>query len=105
MIKIEKPFIVVDDSFATLQTYITIDENRRLIWFRVKRKWEQYLCDERADAFVIAILNYAIRNRHDIISDAPISEDLYYNIDTYLIDALVEYNPLFYRTKISADYA
>lgn len=105
MIKIEKPFIVVDDSFATLQTYITIDENRRLIWFRVKRKWEQYLCDERADAFVIAILNYAIRNRHDIISDAPISEDLYYNIDTYLIDALVEYNPLFYRTKISAPVA
>lgn len=105
MIKIEKPFIVSDSSFATLQAYISIDENRQLIWFRVEKKLEQYLCDERADAFVIAVLNYAMRNGHDIISDAPISEDLYYNIDTYLIDGLTEYNPSFYRTKISAPVA
>lgn len=105
MIRIETPKVISDSETAILEVYINIDNKREKIWFKVDKKYEQYLCYERSDAFVIAVLNFAMRNRHDIICDAPISEDLYYNIDKYLIDAISSYNPLFYRTKIEANIA
>lgn len=105
MIRIETPKVISDSETAILEVYINIDNKREKVWFKVDKKYEQYLCYERSDAFVIAVLNFAMRNRHDIICDAPISEDLYYNIDKYLIDAISSYNPLFYRTKIEANIA
>lgn len=103
MIHIEKPFVTLDDASAKLSAYISIDGKREEVWFSVDKKYGQYLCHERGDAFVLLVLNYAMRNGHDIISEAPIGEYLYYNINTYLIDALCEYNRHFYRTIIKAD--
>lgn len=105
MIKIEKPQIKSDELTATLQTYVTIDSKRELIWFEVDKKYKSYLCYERGDAFVIAVLNYAMRNGHNIESEAPLSEELYYNMETYLINALVNYNSHFHRTQINAPIA
>lgn len=103
MIRIEKPQIVSDSCYATLSTFIDIDGVRKELWFRVEKEFEQYLCYERGDAYVIAVLNYAMRNHHDIECAVPISEDIYYNIDKYLIDALAVYNKKFYRPIISAE--
>lgn len=102
MIKIEKPYITYDANFATLNAFLSIDDVRENVWFRVERDYGKYLCDERGDAYLIAVLNYAMRNGHDIISEAPITEDLLYQVETYLIDGLAEYNPKFYRPKITA---
>lgn len=52
---------------------------------------------------MIAVLNYAMRNHHDIVSEAPLTEDLYYNIDKYLVDAIAQYNSDFYRPQITAE--
>lgn len=105
MIKIGKPQVKSDASTATLFTNITIDGNCKEVWFRVDKKYEEYLCYERGDAFVIAVLNYAMRNHHDIVSEAPLTEDLYYNIDKYLVDAIAQYNADFYRPLITAEVA
>lgn len=103
MIKIEKPFIENDDKYATLNSYITIDGEKKLLWFKVGIEYKNYLCYERGDAFLIAVLNYAQRNRHDIQIEAPITEELLYNIETYLLDSLTKYNPDFYRPIIKAE--
>lgn len=105
MIKIGKPQVKSDATTATLFTDITIDGVCKEVWFRVDKKYEEYLCHERGDAFVIAVLNYAMRNHHDIVSEAPLTEDLYYNIDKYLVDAIAQYNKNFYRPQITADVA
>ena len=105
MIKIEKPQVRVESATATLFAYVTIDSVRKEVWFKVDKKYEEYLCYERGDAFVIAVLNFAMRNHHDIVSEAPLSEDLYYNIDKYLLDAIAQYNKDFYRPQITADVA
>ena len=102
MIKIEQPRVVSNSDEARLETYISIDGKRSKIWFSVDKEYESYLCWERSDAYVIAVLNYAMRNGHDIECDAPLSEDLYYNLDKYLIDAIKQYNPVFYRPTIKA---
>ena len=103
MIKIEKPQVRVDGATATLFAYVIIDSVSKEVWFKVDKKYEEYLCYERGDAFVIAGLNFAMRNHHDIVSEAPLSEDLYYNIDKYLLDAIAQYNKDFYRPQITAD--
>lgn len=105
MIKIGKPQVKSDASTATLFTDITIDGDSKEVWFKVDKKYGAYLCYERGDAFVIAVLNYAMRNHHDIVSEAPLTEDLYYNIDKYLVDAIAQYNSNFYRPQITAEVA
>ena len=102
MIRIEQPQLVSNENESRLETYVSIDGDRKKIWFSVDKEYEPYLCWERSDAYVIAVLNYAMRNGHDIECDAPLTEDLYYNIDKYLIDAIKQYNPNFYRPNISA---
>ena len=103
MIHFSKPYVVEVANKAILKCEVSIDNKKDTIWFSVDQKYGQYLCYERSDAFVIAVLNYAMRNNHDIMCDVPISEDLYYNIDKYLIDAIVRYNPSWYRPVIIAD--
>ena len=74
MIRIEKPFIIQEEGKSVLNAYVTIGEKREKIWFKVDEIFGQYLCYERGDAYLIAVLNYAMRNGHDIVSDAPITE-------------------------------
>lgn len=105
MIRIEKPFIEYDGNYAILNTFISIDKKREKLWFKVDHKFGQYLCDERGDAYLVAVLHYAMTHGHDIEVEAPVTEDLLYNIDTYLIDGLVCYNADYYRTHIKADVA
>lgn len=89
----------------TLKVEVEIDGRNSLLWFQVDSEFGPYLCVERSDAFVIAVLNYAMRYGHDIQCETPLTEDLYYNLEKYLIDALVNYNPHFYRTRIQAPIA
>ena len=47
-----------------------------------------YLCDSRSDAFVVALLWYALMTGADIEYEAPISEQLYFGITELLIPAV-----------------
>ena len=105
MIHFHRPYIENEAGKAILKCAVEVDGKEDTIWFSVDWKYGRYLCHERSDAYVISVLNYAMRNNHDIICDAPISEDLYYNIDKYLIDAIVKYNPAWHRPQITADVA
>lgn len=103
MITIEKPEVIYLDDKARLQAQFNIDGEHKLIWFEVEKKYSEYLCFERSDAFVIGVLNYAMRNGHDITCKAPMGEDLYYQITTYLIDAIYKGSSKLYKTKIIAE--
>lgn len=103
MIIIEKPEVHIIDGKARLQTNIDIDGQKKFIWFEVNEKYGEYLCFERSDAFVIALLNYAMREGHDITCKAPMGEELYYQITTYLIDAVYKGSRKMYNTQIISD--
>lgn len=102
MIHIGRPSIKEEDQYAILENVISIDGRPSTLWFKVDNKYSDYLCDERGDAYLIAVLNYAMANRHDITIDIPVSESLVYNLEKYLIDALVENNAQYYRPQITA---
>ncbi len=103
MIKFGRPVIETSDTKAILKNKVEINGKEDEIWFSVDKIYEQYLCDERGDAYLIASLNYAMRNHHDLEFDVPITAQLLFNIQTYLIPALRETNPNFYAPKIIAE--
>ena len=59
-----------------------------------------YLDTDRADAFVVGLLHYAMEHKYDIRSDVPISEDLYYNLEFHFIDAIAHEGSGLYRTRL-----
>ena len=103
MITIHTPQLVENEK-SRLQTIIEVDGQTKTVWFEVDKKYGKYLCYERCDAFLVGLLHYAICNDHDIRCLSPLSEDLYYQIDTYIINALNKGNKQFFRKiKIFAD--
>lgn len=55
------------------------------VWYEVDFKYEQYLCLERSDAFVLAILYFAMITGEDIECKGVVSEEFLHNVNTYLI--------------------
>lgn len=102
MITVNIPHLRSEGNQAVLVDTIVIDGAEKELWFKVDKKYSEYLCTERGDAYLIAVLNYAMVNRHDITVKVPVSEDLLYNVERYLMDALIENNPAYYRPVIDA---
>lgn len=105
MIRIGKPYIREEGDCAILENNIEIDDSHDIVWFKVDRKYKDFLCTERDDAYLIACLNYAMLHGHDIECESPITESLLFKINTYLIPALIENNPHFHNVQISCDVA
>ena len=131
MIKIGKPFIVVDDKYAYLKAKVEISDDTSAayltaskvikkvhwrtsenypplewksddsgLWFAVPVEYKDYLCVERSDAFVVAMLWYAMITGSDIESIAPMSEKMVFHITRYLIPALCTDENGYRRIKI-----
>lgn len=70
-------------------------------WFEYPAAYQEYLCTERCDAFVIALLPYAMKHGLDIQSDIPLSEQLYYQINVYYIPVLSKYQKEFQKISLT----
>jgi hypothetical protein len=60
----------------------------RSLWFEVDHKYEEYLSTERADAFLVALLPFAMLNNLNMRVDASVSEKLIYQVKTILVPTL-----------------
>ena len=60
------------------------------LWFSVPVKYAEYLCPERSNAFVIALLWYAMVAQSDICFEAPMSRQLYDGLTQKLIPAVMK---------------
>ena len=103
MIKICTPKIInFDDNHSRLSCDIYVDNEKRNVWFEVEKEYEQYLCFERSDAFLIGLLSWAMRSGHDIECSIPVTDELLYNIEEYLIPSLTKYSQALNKIKIEA---
>ena len=97
MIKINCPDIIKTATGARLQAEVEVDGIKKVLWYEVESKYAKYLTNERADAFVVGLLWYALKYQHDIRILAPMSERLYYSINKYLAPLMAEirgYKPI-----------
>lgn len=103
MIKIGQPYLIEKDNKVRVVSDIMIDGETCPLWAEVDKKYAQYICYEHSDAFVVALLHYAITNNQDIVCEAPMNEDLYYQISTYTIDALTKWSPNMHKITLEAE--
>lgn len=110
MITIEK--ISVEDFVATINTQekkgarltcsIDIDGKKDTLFFECEEKWKKYLLTERADAFVVLLLPVAMREKHDIVSNLPVTEKLKENLEKMFIPTLCANDKSLYSPTITA---
>lgn len=73
------------------------------LWYEVEKKYEKYLCHERADAFLIAILLFAMEHNQDIkIINTPVSAKLLFNLTNYVLPTISKANPKYHQIEITA---
>jgi hypothetical protein len=102
MIKIENIHIENLGKKSRLVFDYSINLKPSQVWFEVDSEYEEYLCTERCDAFIIGILPFAMKNGFDIISDVPITEELLYKLNENLIPLLSKYDKHLSHIKITA---
>ena len=105
MLLIKKPYIKRMDRKSRIYCDIFVDDDCRSVWFEVDKQYEKYLCTERSDAYLIGLLNWAMREGHDIKCEVPVTEELLYNINNYLIPTLVSYGESLKSIKIVSGIA
>lgn len=104
MIYVHKASILHEDDKIRINCDIYIDAEKRSLYFIVDSFYEKYITADRADAFLVMLFYFAMRDGHDISFESPLSEQLLYQIQVYLIDALHKANPSFRRIKITCPY-
>lgn len=105
MIVIGQPCIVHDKSTDRVVSDIVVNGQTTSVWFEVPKEYGQYLAYERSDAFLIGMLSIAIRKHHDIQCEAPVTEELLYQLQTILIPSLVKNGNNLHPVKIVAKTA
>ncbi len=102
---IGKPWVEKGDKYALQYCKVSLGETERTIYFQLETEFSDFLCFERGDAYLIGLLNLAMRERCDIFSDVPLTRELVHQIKTELIPALVKYAPQLYSPEIHAELA
>ena len=105
MIKIYRPIITIENERAKLSARVFIDGSVKFCHAIVDKEYAKYLCDERSDAFLIGLLHRAMRYNHDIVCEAPVSEELLYGIRNFLIPNLANNCERLHHINITADAA
>lgn len=82
-IHIGKPYITEKDNCVQLCADITRPAGEFTYWFEFPKEYEQYLCTERSNAFVLAVLEYAMVADCDIKCETPLDEALHYQLTNY----------------------
>ncbi len=102
-IKISKPYIEEIDSEVRLCSDLDIAEKKYKQFFSVDKKYGKYLVDDRADAFFVSLFMFAMKNGMDIISEAPITKKLLWQIKNYLMPMIVSNIDKYQMINIMAD--
>lgn len=105
IIHIGKPRLENSGDKARVVADITIDDQSHPLWFEVDQSYREYLCFERSDAFLLAMLYKAIHEGYDIVCEEVVTEDLLHNIEHVLIDGVVKAVKGAYRPSVICETA
>ncbi len=102
MLNIGKLYLRTVDHQTRLCADISLNGRGITLWFGVDAAYGEYLCSERSDAFVVAMLSSAMRGGHSIHCETPMSERLHYQLERYLIPSMSAADAHYHSIKIDA---
>ena len=93
VLRLSKPTIrQVDDEKVRLCCDVLEGDTLHSLYYETDHAYEKYLCFERSDSFVLAVLPYALREGLDIVCEAPVTEGLLHNLNIILLPLVVKYD-------------
>ena len=102
MLNIGKLYLQHTDGQVRLCADIALNGRGTTLWFGVDEKQADYLCHDRSDAFVMALLPTAMRTGQDIVCQTPMSERLHYQLEQLLIPSVCAAGTLYHPIHIQA---
>ena len=87
MITISRPVITGNKTMST----VTVDDKKFECWFETDHEFAGYLSD-LTDPFVIGLLPGAMKGHHDIVCEGKLTDELYFNLVSMFIPAVVKYD-------------
>ena len=105
MLTIYPPEIIERENETVLQAAFECGNTKDTLWFSTTKDFGRYLCHERGDAFLVAMLLYAMKRGVDIRILAPISERLYYTLTKHFVKVIADMFPGYHRVQIIAEIA
>jgi len=103
MITIGMPRIEEKTRNAVLSANISLYQEDFDIWYSVPIEYREYLCKEKSDAFLVAMLVFAMSKGEDVKCEQAVSEKLYFSLIKYLIPFLNRINPDLKKINIICD--
>lgn len=105
LMTIGKSYIIDLGSVVRLCADINLGEETKPYYFEVDKKYEHYLCIDRADPFLLALIYYAQTKGYNIKCIQPVSERLLYQLQTYYLPITSKCHKSYEQDiKISAEY-
>ena len=104
-INLQTPYVVKENTLSRLCCEYEYNNKKSSIWFEVSNEYTDYLCFERCDAFVIGLLDFAMRHGCNIKSEAPISDYLLYQLEKYVLAVFSKSSDKMFCVKIDAPIA
>lgn len=90
----------MNDGKVRLCAELNIEGALQTLYFEVDEKWKPYLVTENSDAFILGILEKAMKNSWDVCFEQPMTEDMYYGLTTYTIPVYARNFEIFHNISL-----
>lgn len=77
------------NEYSEIAFEISLGNDRQTLWYRVDPAYGQYLCDDRADSFIVTFFSFAMTRGLDLRSEVPVSRTLWYQLTHHIMPQLV----------------
>lgn len=105
LIYIGKPYIDRKDEYVRLCAEVKKPSGKiTTFWFEVPTQYEEYLCIERSNAFILALYEYAMLTDCDIKCDVPMDEALQYQLTNYGSNIIAKNLPYMHEINIDVPF-
>jgi hypothetical protein len=101
-IKILSTDIQKDGNLSILSVKLFLDNKECILYYKFSSKYVNYLSYEVADAYIVALLIYAMERGVNIESEIPVSEKLLFSLNKFLIPFLCKINKKLMPIQIKA---
>lgn len=102
-ITVHQPKLVQIENTARVECIVNDAGEVKKVTFDVDKAGGTFLVTENVNAYLIALLPYAMRNNSDIKLLGPVSAQLLHSIEECLIPHLTKYDDRLYPTRIDAE--
>lgn len=101
-ITVKAPYLEEFSGGVKLCAPVDWQNEKRTLWVEVEKKYSEYLTNDRADAWVVALLTTAMREGRDIVCEVPVTRRLLYQLNHYLVPMMANNMDVFHPITVHA---